>query len=110
MRLIPQYTAIQAKINSKPEINKESPDKPYEGAMKFSRLKATVSQYTTLIVRRPELNLLANDRKRLGVHEEHQRVHLPPRVVAELGLNSIKPPPDMIEEVRRPLLMTMDKA
>ena len=78
--------------------------------MKFSRLKATVRQYTTLIVSRPGLNLLANDRKRLGVHEGHQRVHLPPRVVAELGLNSIKPPPDKIEEVRRSLLMTVDKA
>ena len=47
----------------------------------------------------PGLNLLVNDRKRLPRSCRAATVHLPASVVAELELNSVKPPPDMIEEV-----------
>ena len=48
----------------------------------------------------PGLNLLVNDRKRLH-SSKSEKVHLPPRVVAELELNSVIPPPDTIKEVQK---------
>ena len=38
-----------------------------------------------------------------GTREPAKRHNLPPRMVAELELNSVIPSPDMIEEVRKSL-------
>ena len=50
-----------------------------------------------------ELNLLVNDHWDLLLTCKWLKAHLPPRVVAELELNSVIPPPDTIEEANKEL-------